>query len=148
MPKLLELTPPQNLESLRDALLCRSFSRSERRRLSSESGTQVKGRIAELAMSHTASRVIQACAKHGGDKVRFRAAENVAIFTDIWVSLTDLRLPKNAAEVSLYRASPFADSQRRPYRDQGKAAGCFQELLREFCCAEAHLLRSEVRDPR
>ena len=28
---------------------------------------QVQGRVADLAMSHTASRVIQACAKHGNE---------------------------------------------------------------------------------
>lgn len=28
---------------------------------------QVQGRVVDLAMSHTASRVIQACAKHGND---------------------------------------------------------------------------------
>ncbi|DBA93738.1 TPA: hypothetical protein ACH3X3_013804 [Trebouxia sp. C0006] len=32
--------------------------------------TQVQGRVADLAMSHTASRVIQACAKHGNETDR------------------------------------------------------------------------------
>lgn len=31
---------------------------------------QVQGRVPDLAMSHTASRVIQACAKHGTDADR------------------------------------------------------------------------------
>lgn len=31
---------------------------------------QVQGRVADLAMSHTASRVIQACAKHGNEADR------------------------------------------------------------------------------
>ena len=44
---------------------------------------QVTGRTAELAMSHTASRVIQACAKHGGDEVRSSRAPPLEISLDL-----------------------------------------------------------------
>lgn len=45
---------------------------------------QVQGRVADLAMSHTASRVIQACAKHGSD------SERQQILTEVTPRVVDL----------------------------------------------------------
>ncbi|KAK9810029.1 hypothetical protein WJX72_003629 [[Myrmecia] bisecta] len=61
-------------EKLRDSQRTR---KEERAQLVTSSLNQVKGHIAELAMSHTASRVIQAIAKHGSVSERQQILEDI-----------------------------------------------------------------------